>query len=117
PAIFSDGMVLQQDARLPVWGWAEDGEEIRITLQEQEVTVVAAGGHWRAELAPVVAGGPYEMTIHGKNEITIRDILAGENWICGGQSNMAFSVESALEATETIAAATYPQIRMFKVEI
>lgn len=117
PALFSDNMVLQQGAALPIWGWAKDGEEITVRFLDQEVTATAAAGKWKVILAPVAAGGPHEMVIRGENEITIRNILAGENWICGGQSNMAFPVERALEPEATIAGATLPQIRLFQVEV
>lgn len=116
PALFSDNMVLQQGATLPVWGWAKDGEEITVRLLEQEVTVTAAAGKWKVLLAPIPAGGPHEMTIKGENEIVIKNILAGETWVCGGQSNMAWPVEKASNAAEAIAGARFPQIRLFQVE-
>lgn len=117
PALFSDNMVLQQGSVLPVWGWADDGEEISITFLDQVVTATAAAGKWKALLESVPAGGPYEMTIRGTNEITIRNILVGENWICGGQSNMAWPLEKSSTAAEAIPQANYPKIRLFQVEI
>lgn len=90
-----------------MWGWAGDGEEITVKLLDQEVTVTAAAGKWKALLEVVPAGGPHEMIIRGENEITIKNILVGENWICGGQSNMAWPVES-LTLAEAIAGADFP---------
>lgn len=79
PALFSDNMVLQQGSVLPVWGWAKDGEEITVKLLNQEVTATAAAGKWKVLLEAVPAGGPHEMIIRGENEITIKNILVGEN--------------------------------------
>lgn len=117
PALFSDNMVLQQGAPLPVWGWARDGEAITVQFQNQEVTATAAAGKWKVVLGPVPAGGPFEMTIRGENAVTIKNILVGENWICGGQSNMEFPVERTLEPEAAIAGAKFPDIRLFKVEV
>ncbi len=117
PALFSDNMVLQQSSVLPVWGWAKDGEAITVKFMDQEVTATAAAGKWKVLLEAVPAGGPHEMTIRGENEITIKNILVGENWICGGQSNMAWPVEKSSTSAEAIAGAKFPQIRLFQVEI
>ena len=71
PAIFSDNMVLQRQIAIPVWGNASANEEITIELDTQRVTTTAdAGGAWQIHLSPMSAGGPYQLTVRGKNVIT-----------------------------------------------
>lgn len=117
PALFSDNMVLQQGAALPIWGWAKDGEEVTVHFLDQEATATAAAGKWKVVLEGVPAGGPHEMSIHGENEVVLKNILVGENWICGGQSNMAWPVERSQNPEAAIAGANFPKIRLFQVEI
>src|SRR4051812_28999786 len=88
-ALFSDHMVLQQEAPVPVWGTAAPQEKVTVKIGDQNVSVIAgADGKWMLKLAPLKAGGPLEMTIAGDNTITIKDVLVGEVWLCSGQSNM-----------------------------
>ncbi len=117
PALFSDNMVLQRDARVPVWGWAEKGETVTVNFRGEEVSTTCEDGTWKLRLAPGSAGGPFEMTVSGNNSITINNILVGENWLCGGQSNMAMPVQGSDGAEDAIAAAKYPEIRLFKVKL
>ena len=117
PAFFSDGMVLQQGTRVPVWGFADPGEEVSVTLSGQTRTVKAdSEGRWMMRLDQLKAGGPLEMTVAGKNTITMRDILVGEVWIASGQSNMEWPVSKAASAQSVVAVADFPQIRMFTVQ-
>jgi sialate O-acetylesterase len=120
--LFSDHMVLQQDMPVPVWGWADPGEKVTVTLADQSQAAVAgADGKWMVKLAALkTSDTPMEMTIAGTNSITIKDILVGEVWVGSGQSNMQFPVSSAhasyaglLNEAQEIAAANYPHIRMF----
>lgn len=117
PALFSDNMVLQRDARVPVWGWATEEATVTVEFQGQEVVAETAGGKWQAWLAPLAAGGPYEMVVSGNNELTVHNVLVGENWICGGQSNMAMAVQGTANPEKAIAGADQPQIRLFKVKV
>lgn len=117
PALFSDNMVLQRDARTPVWGWADEGEAVTVTFRGEAVTATAEGGKWMAWLAPNAAGGPFEMVVAGKNAVTVHNVLVGENWLCGGQSNMAMAVKSSADADKAISAANHPEIRLFKVKV
>lgn len=83
PRIFSDHMVLQQEIPVPVWGWATKGEKIQVSFNGQTLSARADNnGRWKVTLAPMKAGGPFEMTIRGKNTLTLHDILIGEVWIC-----------------------------------
>jgi sialate O-acetylesterase len=111
-------MVLQRDIAVPVWGWADAGETVTLTIAGQTVTVAAdKDGRWQAKLAPLSADGkPLELVIAGKTTRTvIRDILAGDVWLCAGQSNMQFGMGSADNAAEVIPTVTNPLIRLLSV--
>ncbi len=112
-ALFADNAVLQQGRKIPVWGKAGDGEQVTVRMAGQEKRATAQNGRWRVELDPVKAGGPYEMTIAGANAITLKNLLVGEVWICGGQSNMQFELKDAAGAPEAIAASANPNLRCF----
>ena len=115
-ALFTDHAVLQQEAQIPVWGTADPGEEVVVTLGEQKVSTVAGDdGKWMVILAPLSAGGPYEMVIAGKNRIVLADVMIGEVWICSGQSNMQWSVAASANAEQEIASSANPMIRLFTV--
>lgn len=115
--IFSSNMVLQQGQENPIWGWADKGEKITISFAGKTISAKAdKSGKWSAKLPSLDYGGPYEMTIKGKNTVQFDNILIGEVWICSGQSNMEFSVSSAINAKTEIAVANYPKIRLFTVE-
>jgi len=117
PLLFNDGMVLQRNEPIPVWGWATANERIEVHFKEQVVKTKAdKQGNWSVHLKPEIAGGPYELTVKGKNTITIKDVLVGEVWLCSGQSNMEFSVSQAMNAELEIKDSNYPMIRQFLVE-
>ena len=117
PAIIGSNMVLQADMKAPIWGWADAGEKVTVTLGDQKVEATAdKDGKWQVRLAAMKAGtGPLEMTVAGKNALKLTNILVGEVWICSGQSNMEMSVRSSKDAEQEIAAAKYPKIRLFTV--
>jgi len=118
PKLVGDNMVLQQNTRLPLWGWASPGERVTVSFQSQQVTAKAGkDGKWTVALAPVPAGGPFEMTIKGKNAIALKNILVGEVWLASGQSNMEWFLSSTVNNhVQEIAAADYPQIRLIDVK-
>ncbi|EIQ00974.1 protein of unknown function (DUF303) [Opitutaceae bacterium TAV1] len=118
PAIFSNHMVLQRAANVPVWGTAEPGERITLSLAGQTIeTTAGADGRWTTSLnLQETAQGPFTMTVRGKNRITINDVLVGEVWLASGQSNMEFSLERTLDAEAEIARSARPGIRQFAVE-
>lgn len=120
PAIFSDHMVVQRDAALKVWGWADPGEAVTVNLATQRRTTHADdAGRWLAQLDPLERSeNPLEMTVSaaGENSLNVRDILVGEVWLCSGQSNMEWPVTHANNASSEIAAAHHPNIRMFRVD-
>lgn len=116
PAVIGDNMVLQRHQRVPIWGTADPGEKVTVTFAGQQVTTTAKpDGRWMLRLTALAAGGPYEMTVAGKNTTALQNVLVGEVWACSGQSNMAFSVRASNNAEEEIAAANYPQIRLLTV--
>lgn len=114
--LFTDNMVLQRDAVIPVWGAADPGEKVTVALGDQRVeTVAAPDGNWRADLKPQRAGGPYTLAISGNNQIELKNVLVGEVWICSGQSNMQWDIHASADPAATIAASANPQIRLFTV--
>ncbi|WP_119793355.1 sialate O-acetylesterase [Flavobacterium anhuiense] len=116
PLIFSDGMVLQRDKQIPIWGFADANESVEIHFNKQvKKTTADKNGKWTVNLSAEKAGGPFELTIIGKNKITIKNVLVGEVWVCSGQSNMEFQVFKTMNAEKEIADANYPMIRHFGV--
>jgi sialate O-acetylesterase len=113
PNVFGDHMVLQQAQKNKVWGLAEPGEAVTVSIDKQVLNATTgADGKWEVFLEPLTVGGPYAMTVKGKNEIQFQDILVGEVWICSGQSNMQWNVNNSTDADLERATAKYPQIRM-----
>jgi predicted neuraminidase len=113
--LFSDGAVLQRGRAIPVWGTADNSERITVTLQGARVETACRDGRWRVDLPALKEGGPFEMTIAGKNSITIKNVLIGEVWIASGQSNMDMVVKDCDRAEEEIAKANHPHLRLCKV--
>lgn len=116
PLLFSDGMVLQRNKAIPIWGFADANEKIEVHFNKQiQKTTADKNGKWTLNLNSEKAGGPFELIIIGKNKITIKNVLVGEVWICSGQSNMEFRVSKTINAEKEIAASNYPMIRHFGV--
>jgi sialate O-acetylesterase len=115
PALFSDNMVLQQGTKVPVWGWADDGEQVTVRFRGQTVRTTAEGGKWMVTLKSLKAGGPDKFVFEGKNKIEIKNVLVGEVWVCSGQSNMELPIERSFESTNDIAASANSMLRLFKV--
>jgi len=124
PNFFADNMVLQHNTLIPVWGTASVNEKIEIRFNKQlKRTKVDKSGKWIVRLDAETAGGPYELIIKGKTTIQIKNVLVGEVWLCGGQSNMEFPVGSTggwqggvQNFKSEVAAANYPQIRQIKIQ-
>ncbi len=116
PALISDNMVLQQEARAHVWGWADPKEKVTVTFAGRSISATADGeGKWSGRLADLKGATTGDMTITGTNSITIKNVAVGEVWVCSGQSNMAWMVSNAAHSHEEISAANFPLIRMFTV--
>lgn len=114
--IFGDNMILQRDKTNQVWGWAAPGDKIRVEISGQSATVVAGkSGRWQAQIFPPQVGGPYTMQISGKQSVTLTNILVGDVWLCGGQSNMEFPLRRARNGEAEVQAARQPNLRLFTV--
>lgn len=117
PGVISDNMVLQRDMEVKIWGRADQNESVIVRINNQEKKIVAGSeGTWQVKLDAMAYGGPFEMTIEGKNTIVLKNILIGDVWICSGQSNMEWRVQNSNYAQEEIAAANFPEIRLFDVK-
>ena len=118
--IFTDHMVLQRETSVLLYGWANPNEEFTVFTSWNNETVKVKTGNdakWEISVNTPKAGGPYEISFKGEsNEITLKDVLIGEVWLCSGQSNMEWSANSNIENKNIeIANANYPNIRLFSV--
>ncbi len=117
PSIVSDGMILQREAPLKIWGWADPGEAVNVSFRGHSYKTKAdSNGDWQISMRALKAGGPDTMEVAGNNHITLHDILVGDVWLCSGQSNMTHMFDRWQEeyATE-IAASQNSEIRQFTV--
>ena len=117
PAIFSDHMIFQQKQSDPVWGWDTPGTRITVTFAGQNYNTTAGrNGKWMVQLALQAANTtPQTLTVTGSSQREIHDVLVGEIWLCSGQSNMEMGIGMVQDATNEIAAANFPNIRLLKV--
>jgi sialate O-acetylesterase len=117
PALLSDGMVLQRDTNAKIWGWADEGENVKIIFNGKTYSTRAdADGKWEVVLSQLKAGGPYSMNIEADNHITLKDIMIGDVWACSGQSNMELSMDRVkYRYPDVIANSDNPAIRQFVV--
>ncbi|HZT81389.1 MAG TPA: sialate O-acetylesterase, partial [Gemmataceae bacterium] len=122
PAFFSDGMVLQQGMACPIWGTADPGEEVTVAINlggtggASFKAQADKDGRWKTTLPRFGAGGPYTLTVGGKNKVTIKDVYVGEVWVASGQSNMEWSVNAGETPDKVKAASKNPNIRLFTVK-
>ena len=118
PAIISDHMVLERSAKVPLWGWADPGEDVKISLNGTSAATKAdAEGKWIAVLdLKDSPPGPFELSVEGKNKIALADVLVGEVWVASGQSNMEWKLKNTLDAEKEIASSANPFLRQFLVE-
>jgi sialate O-acetylesterase len=117
PVLLSNGMVLQRNIDLKIWGWAEPNEKVTLNFQNKTYTAQPGSDRkWEIVLPPMDAGGPYEMEIKGSNQITLKNILVGDVWVCSGQSNMEYPIERLKEKyPDEIANSANSNIRQFLV--
>ncbi len=117
PKLISDGMVLQREAPVTLWGWADEQEQISIEFLGVRYAATADdSGQWRLQLPPLQHGGPYVMQIIAGNRITIQNILIGDVWVCSGQSNMELPMRRvAWKYPDEIAHSENQYIRQFLV--
>jgi sialate O-acetylesterase len=116
PSLIGDNMVVQQGVKARIWGWADPGEKVSVSMRGSSSSSTSnAKGRWMLNIGPFTAGGPYEMTITGKNKITIKNILVGEVWIGSGQSNMEWQLQNAAHGVQELEQAKFPEIHLFTV--
>ncbi len=116
PAIISNNMVLLQDSKANVWGWAEPGEKVTVKLGDTSASAMAdAKGRWAVKLVGLKPGIAGEMSVAGKNSLTVKNVAVGEVWLASGQSNMEWVVKNANHADVEIAACNFPELRVFTV--
>jgi sialate O-acetylesterase len=114
--IFGNDMVLQRGKLNKIWGWSEPGDNVRVEIGGQSASGVAGSDRrWQVKIQPPAAGGPYTMKITGKQTVELQNVLVGDVWLCGGQSNMELPLRFTRNAAEEVKAANYPQIRFFTV--
>ncbi|MEM9850000.1 MAG: sialate O-acetylesterase, partial [Bacteroidota bacterium] len=117
-SIFTDNVVLQRDTEVPIWGWTD--EPASVNVQFRGKTYLARtdeNGKWRTKLPSTAAGGPYEIKINqGNANLTLKNVLFGDVWVCSGQSNMEWTLQNSMRFETEKANATDTQIRHFKVQ-
>jgi sialate O-acetylesterase len=116
PSLISDHVVFQQGRKIHVWGAADPGEKIIVSLSQNKAQTLAdPGGYWSVDLPPMQAGGPFRLKVTGNTTVVIEDVLIGEVWIASGQSNMTFALADSASAAEDLPRADYNEIRLFTV--
>ncbi len=114
--IFGDNMVLQRDKVNTIWGWSEPGDKVQVEVGGKHASgVAAADRRWEVKIHPPRVGGPYTISIKGHQTVELHNVLVGDVWLCGGQSNMEVSLRVVRNADEEIKAANFPEIRFYSV--
>nr|MBI1232557.1 sialate O-acetylesterase [Cytophagales bacterium] len=117
PKVFADHMVLQRELAIPVWGWADAREWVNVEFNAKKYRVRAdKEGKWSLKLDAFSAGGPYTLSVNTKKEsVVYSDVLVGDVWLLGGQSNMEWALKNTNNGEDSIKIADYPNIRLFEV--
>jgi sialate O-acetylesterase len=117
PRLISDGMILQRDEKVKIWGWATPNEKIELEFNHKKYkTVTTQDGKWMIVLPKQKTGGPYEMTFKASNTVLVKDILFGDVWVCSGQSNMELPMNRLKDKyKDVISASNNSNIRQFLV--
>lgn len=116
PKFFSDHMVLQRDAPITIYGWADPGKTVKVSFKNQNLeSKTNANGEWSLTFPAQAAGGPFEMVISEDNKITFKDVYIGDVWFCSGQSNMGWKLEDALNGKEELSKASHEKIKLLQV--
>jgi len=117
--IFGDNMVLQRGKKNTIWGWSDPGDKVRVEIAGKHASGVAGPDRrWQVKIKPPAAGGPYTVKISGHQThqtVELHNVLVGDVWLCGGQSNMQVSLRFAKNGEEEVKAANFPEIRFFTV--
>jgi sialate O-acetylesterase len=116
PTIISNHAVFQQGRKIHLWGAADPGEKIIVSLSLSRAQALAdSSGHWSIDLPPMQAGGPFRLKVAGNTTLVVEDVLIGEVWVASGQSNMTFALSDSATAAEDLPRADYNEIRLFTV--
>ena len=116
PYIFSDNMVLQRGQKMPIWGFSSPNETIKVAFKKQlKETKANEKGEWMVYLDQEKAGGPYELTVSGKNKITFKNVLVGDVWLASGQSNMEWNLAATEGYDKELKQTKFPLIRHIKI--
>jgi len=111
---FSDNMVLQRDKPMPIWGHGIEGDQIHVALAGKQAISKVTGGIWKVILDPITAGGPYVLTVQGKDKtLEVKNVLIGDLWVLGGQSNMSYWLKGCTNDDQEIAQSDCPWLRIF----
>ena len=114
--IFGDNMVLQRGKKNTIWGWSDPGDKVRVEISGKHASGVAgADRRWQVKIQPPAVGGPYTIKISGHQTMELNNVLVGDVWLCGGQSNMQVSLRFARNGEDEVKAANFPEIRFFSV--
>jgi hypothetical protein len=117
PKVLDSHMVVQRDLPVHLWGWATAGESVTVGFRGRDRTTVANDlGLWGLYMPPGAAGGPFQLTVKGNNTITLDDVLVGDVWVAGGQSNMEFEMRKASTAAVDLPKAANDHIRLMIVK-
>ncbi|MNK47158.1 hypothetical protein D3C87_659640 [compost metagenome] len=122
-SIFTDHMVLQQQSNVAIWGWAKPASKVKIVTSWNKSSYIVSSdqaGKWKVKVATPSAGGPYEIELNDGEKLALKDILIGEVWFCGGQSNMempmkGFKSQPIIGSNEVILKSSNPNIRLYTV--
>lgn len=114
--MFGDNMVLQRGKPNLIWGWAKPGQAVSVEIAGHTAkTVTGPDGRWQVSIRPPAPGGPYTIKIDGPQHVEFHEVLVGDVWLCGGQSNMEFGLGGVRNADREIKEADHPEIRIFIV--
>ncbi|MGA3171008.1 MAG: sialate O-acetylesterase [Chthoniobacteraceae bacterium] len=116
PSLFSDNMVIQQHEKINVWGKADPDESVTVQMgPDTAQTTAGKDGNWEVKLDGLKSGGPYDMTVFGKNSVTVHNVAIGEVWVCAGESNMEFKTIEARNGQDESVDGDLPMVRVFTV--
>jgi len=114
--IFGDNMILQRGKADTIWGWSDPGDTVTVSIDGKTASGVAgAERRWQVKIQSPHTGGPYTLSVKGHQSVELHNVLVGDVWLCGGQSNMQVSLPRAREGEQEVKAANYPEIRIFTV--
>ena len=114
--IFGDDMVLQRGKSNTIWGWSEPGDKVDVEIGNTKASGVAGPDRrWQVKIQPPPVGGPYTVKVSGRESVELHNVMVGDVWLCGGQSNMGLPLRMTLNGADEAKTANYPNIRFFTV--